>query len=160
MYEYEDSDRRIQHFMKVRGFAKQIGEQENLPERQRYILEMAALVHDIGIKPALENYGSSAGKYQEFEGPGVAGEMLTELGIDDDVIDRVCWLVGHHHTYQDVEQIDHRILLEADALVNADEENWTPEATKAFMENVFETGEGIRLYKEIYKDKLKKAEES
>lgn len=150
MVDYEDSWKRIHHFLKVREFAARIGRAENLPEHRQYILEMASLTHDIGIKPALENYGSSAGKYQEFEGPGQAGEMLADLGIADDVIDRVCWLIGHHHTTTDVEEIDHRILLEADALVNAGESEWSREACENYLENVFETDEGKRLFRKLF----------
>ena len=63
-----------------------------LPQNQ---LETAAYVHDIGIKISEEKYNSSAGKYQEIEGPPIAEEMLTKLGYDKDVIERVSYLVGH-----------------------------------------------------------------
>ena len=53
------------------------------------ILETAAYVHDIGIKISEEKYNSSAGKYQEIEGPPIAEEMLTKLGYDKHVIERV-----------------------------------------------------------------------
>jgi len=74
---------RIQHFLKVYGFAKTIGELENLDNDSRFILETAAIVHDIGIKPALEKYGSSAGKYQEELGGSPARDILGELGFDE-----------------------------------------------------------------------------
>ena len=45
------------------------------------ILEVAALTHDIGIKISEEKYNSSAGKYQEIEGPAVAQQMLERLAI-------------------------------------------------------------------------------
>ena len=60
---YRGDPARIQHFMKVRGFAKLIGEEEGLDEKTLYILEAAACVHDIGIRPALEKYGKDAPKY-------------------------------------------------------------------------------------------------
>ena len=69
MIQYEKGcPSRIQHFLKVHSFAKLIGELEGLDEHTQYILEATALVHDIGIKPAIEIYGSGAGPYQEKEG--------------------------------------------------------------------------------------------
>ena len=69
---YTGDPKRIQHFIKVYQFAKMIGELEKLPEEVQYILETAAIVHDIGIKPAEEKYGSCGGKLQEQEGPAAA----------------------------------------------------------------------------------------
>lgn len=48
---YRDDPARIQHFIKVHSFAKLIGEEEHLDEKLLYILEAAAYVHDIGIRP-------------------------------------------------------------------------------------------------------------
>ncbi len=44
--------RRIQHFAKVHAFAALIGRAEGLDEETQLTLEAAALVHDIGIRPA------------------------------------------------------------------------------------------------------------
>ena len=114
------------------------------------ILETAAIVHDIGIRVSLEKFGDCVGKHQEMEGPALAEEMLTRLGYEKDVVERVSWLVGHHHTYSNVEELDHRILLEADFLVNSYESNESIEAIHAFMRNVFRTPSGIRLLKLQY----------
>ena len=115
---YTGDPKRIQHFIKVYQFAKMIGELEKLPEEVQHILETAAIVHDIGIKPAEEKYGSCGGKLQEQEGPAAAEEMLQRLGYRPEVIDRVCYLVGHHHTYDHIDGSDYRILVEADFLFN------------------------------------------
>ena len=47
------------------------------------------------------------------------------IGFSDSLIDRVCFLVGHHHTYTEIDGIDFQILVEADFLVNAREEKMT-----------------------------------
>lgn len=52
---------RIQHFLKVYAFAKTIGEAQALDPRTQDILEVAAVVHDIGIKISEEKYGKSTG---------------------------------------------------------------------------------------------------
>lgn len=138
---------RIQHFLKVWGFARQIGKMEGLDEETQELLETAAIVHDIGIKVCMEKYNECGGKLQEKEGPPLAGEMLEKLGYEKELVERVSWLVGHHHTYSNVEGLDHRILLEADFLVNSYESNESREAIQAFMRNVFRTPSGIRLLK-------------
>ena len=82
---YRGDPARIQHFMKVHGFAKLIGEEEGLDEKTLYILEAAACVHDIGIRPALEKYGKENGSLQEKEGPAEAEKMMKLLGFDEEV---------------------------------------------------------------------------
>jgi len=151
MVEYEKGvPHRIQHFLKVYGFAKTIGELENLDNDSRFILETAAIVHDIGIKPALEKYGSSAGKYQEELGGSPARNLLGGLGFDESVVDRIVFLVEHHHTYTGVVGLDWQILLEADFLVNMFEEEMTADAVKSAYDKVFKTETGKRLCEEMY----------
>ena len=87
---YEGQPERINHFMKVYGFAKTIGELEEIPPQTLDILEAAAAVHDIGIKISEEKYNSCAGRYQELEGPPVAGELLRRCGYREELIERIC----------------------------------------------------------------------
>lgn len=61
---YSGDAKRIQHFCKVHSYAKLIGESENLDSRSLFILEAAALTHDIGIHTCEEKYGSCGGKLQ------------------------------------------------------------------------------------------------
>ncbi|GHU94955.1 HD family phosphohydrolase [Clostridia bacterium] len=151
MSEYESGvPHRVQHFLKVYGFAKTIGELEGLPSDVQFILETAAIVHDIGIKPSIEKYGSSAGKYQEQEGGTVAKAMLVQLGFDATVIDRICFLVRHHHTYTDVDGLDYQILLEADFLVNMLEEKMTQPTIRSAYDKVFKTEAGKQLCRYQY----------
>lgn len=46
-------------------------------------------------------------------------------------MDRVCWLVGHHHTYTDIRDLDYQILVEADCLVNLYEDDAPRSAVEA-----------------------------
>ena len=107
-----------------------------------YVLEAAALVHDIGIKVGMEKYGRSDGKTQEAEGPAAAREMLTALGFQERVIRRVEYLVGHHHTYKDIDGLDYQILVEADFLVNYFEDGLDKEHIKKSVEKIFKTETG------------------
>ncbi|SDN40152.1 HD domain-containing protein [Acetanaerobacterium elongatum] len=153
MTEYYAGDpRRINHFIKVHEFAKTIGELEGLDAHTLFTLEAAAVVHDIGIKLSEQKYGSSAGNYQELEGPPIAKKMLTELCIDAQVVERVCYLVGHHHTYGNIDGLDYRILVEADFLVNIYEENLSAAQAKMICNKYFKTKTGITLLNRMYPD--------
>ena len=129
---YRNDPKRIQHFTKVHSYAKLIGELSGMQGEELLTLEVAAYVHDIGIKVAGEKYGSSEGKLQEQEGPAVARGMLMRLGFAKDVIERVCYLIGHHHTYTGIEGRDYQILVEADFLVNLYEDG-RPDGDGRFM---------------------------
>jgi hypothetical protein len=151
MIAYFGSDvRRINHFLKVYGFAKAIGEAEELDQRTQEILEIAALTHDIGIKNSEVKFGSSAGPYQESEGPPEAKRLLEGLGVDPAVTGRVCWLIAHHHSYNTIIEIDHQILVEADFLVNAFEESLFPAAIRNLSEKLFRTKTGTELLRSLY----------
>lgn len=151
MTEYYTGDpKRIQHFIKVYEFAKLIGEAEKLDPETMYILRTAAIVHDIGIKISEEKYGSSSGKYQEQEGPAVAEPMLLSLGYEEEVIDRVLYLIAHHHTYNEIEGKDYQILVEADFLVNLFEDGSSKETAQKVQENIFKTQSGRRYLKVFF----------
>ena len=146
MTEYEiGSVERVNHFLKVFAFAKTIGEGEGFSPELQEITETAAIVHDIGIKPSLEKYGSGAGEYQEKEGPAVAEEMLGKLGYSQDSIDRVCFLVGHHHTYSNIDGLDYQALVEADFLVNIFEGGMQRSEIETVRQNIFRTETGKKL---------------
>ena len=143
--------RRIQHFLKVYMFAALIGKMEGLPPEQQEILEIAAILHDIGIIPAEKKYGTSNGRLQEQEGPAYARALLQEAGgYQPELIDRVCFLIAHHHTYEGVDGPDWQILLEADFLVNSFEKNMPEEAIKKMRSRVFKTGSGIAMLNNQY----------
>ena len=143
--------RRIQHFLKVYQFAALIGKLEGMSPEQQEILEIAAILHDIGIIPSEKKYGISNGKLQEQEGPAYARELLNRIGgYGQEFIDRVCFLIAHHHTYEGIDGLDWQILLEADFLVNSFEKNMTEEAIKKFRASVFRTKSGIALLNNQY----------
>lgn len=149
------SPKHIQHFTKVHAYCRAIALGEGMAEHERYVLEAAALVHDIGILPSKAKYGDSVGHHQEELGPGVARPMLEELGYAPADIERVCWLVAHHHTYDRIQELDHQILVEADFLVNifehdiADEQAQRRQA-ESVRERIFRTAAGTRLLEQMY----------
>lgn len=147
---YANDPRRINHFLKVYSFSKSIGELENLDEETQYILEISAIMHDIGIKISEEKYNSSAGNYQEIEGPPVARKMLEKLGFDEKIIERVCFLIGHHHTYSKIDSIDYQILVEADFLVNIYEDEIKQDSIISIKDKYFKTKSGTNFLEKLY----------
>lgn len=137
--------RRIQHFLKVYAYADTIGKLECLPQETQEILTAAAILHDIGIHAAEEKYGSSSGHYQEIEGPKPAREILESMQAPASLIERVCYLIAHHHTYHDIDSADYQILIEADFLVNAYEDNVSKDKIRKFRDAIFRTKSGIAL---------------
>ena len=155
MIAYDEGDlRRIEHFMKVYGYASAIGMLEKLDPVTQELLEIAALLHDIGIKVSEKKYHSSAGTYQELEGPGEARKLLEGICPDSKITDRVCWLIGHHHTYSNIQDIDHQILVEADFLVNLSEDHASAKSIRHALEHIFRTQSGIRFLKSMYQEAL------
>lgn len=147
---YAKDPRRVNHFLKVFSFAKSIGELEKLDEKTQNILEVAAVMHDIGIKLSEEKYNSSAGNYQEIEGPPVAKEMLLKYNFDEAFIDRVCYLIGHHHTYGKIDGVDYQILIEADFLVNIYEDEIKISQIESIKEKYFKTKAGTEFLINLY----------
>lgn len=147
---YAGDPRRVNHFLKVFSFAKSIGELENLDKAAQEVLEVAAVMHDIGIKVSEEKYNSSAGNYQEIEGPPVAKEMLLGLDYESKFIDRVCYLIGHHHTYSKIDGIDYQILIEADFLVNIYEDEIKMPQIQSIKEKYFKTKAGTVFLDNLY----------
>jgi len=141
---------RIHHFLKVYGFARGIARLEGVDGETLRIIELAALTHDIGIKPSEEKYGSSAGYYQELEGPAPARVLLRKAGCEEADVERVCWLIAHHHTYKDIAGIDHQILVEADFLVNIYEGGIGPDEVAFIRERIFKTSAGLKFLDAMY----------
>lgn len=141
----------INHFIKVWGYAKTIGEYEKLDEEEQLILEIAAILHDIACPLCREKYGNTNGKYQEKEGVLLVFEFLKDFELSQAQVDRIAYLVGHHHTYVNVDGADYQILLEADYIVNADESGFSKENITNTCNSLFKTQTGKSLLKSIYR---------
>ena len=147
---YKGDAKRIQHFCKVHSYAKLIAETENVDKNCLFTIEAAALTHDIGIHICEEKYGSCNGKLQEKEGPAIAEKLLGELGFDRNVSERVQYLIAHHHTYGNINEMDYQILVEADFLVNIMEEGSSKEAVIKAYQNIFKTSCGKKICREMF----------
>ncbi|MBC7764948.1 MAG: HD domain-containing protein [Hyphomonadaceae bacterium] len=151
MMEYFDGDvKRINHAMKVYSFAKIVGQSEGLSGDYLFVLEAAALLHDIGIKECEKKYGNCNGTYQEAEGPPVARKILKQFGIEKCIIDRICYLIGHHHSYDRIDDIEFQILVEADFIVNIFEDNIAPASIESINRKFVKTTTSKKLFESMY----------
>ena len=151
---YEGSLHDINHFIKVHSFARLIGEKEGLCGEAMDILECAAILHDIACPLCREKYGSARGDLQEAEGMPMTEDFLAEFALPESFVEQVVWLVGHHHQEDCVQSIEHRILLEADYLVNAHESGHSEEMIRQAEEDFFRTKTGKELLNSMYIKKI------
>ena len=135
----------IDHFIRVWTYAKTIGELEGLDSETQLILETAAITHDIACPLCREKYRNTNGKHQEVEGAPMVKTFLSDSGLDSEQIDRVAYLVGHHHTFSDIDGKDYQILVEADYIANASENGYCQENVRNFMTKIMKTESGKRL---------------
>lgn len=114
----------IDHFIRVWTYAKTIGELESLDANTQYILEIAAIIHDIACPLCREKYGNTNGKHQEAEGMPMAKEFLRDT--------------------------DHQILLEADYIANASENGYSKKNVENFIKRIMQTDRGKELTRQIF----------
>ena len=140
----------INHFLKVHAYALTIGACEGLDEKTLHTLELAAIVHDIACPLCREKYGNTNGKYQEAEGIPLTRAFFAGTDVTGEQLERIVWLVSHHHTLCPIEGLDHQILIEADYLVNAEESSLPEKNIRHMGEAVFKTKTGKELLDSLY----------
>lgn len=117
LVDYFGSDfRRITHALDVMKHAETLMEQAEGCDYE--VLIASALLHDIGIKRSEELHGYNNGKTQEEYGPPVAAELLSEIGFPQDKIQKVCDIIGNHHSPSRYDYVELEILKQADRIVN------------------------------------------
>lgn len=138
----------IDHTLHVLDNARIIIKEEQFDQlRYGVIIELSAVLHDIGAVEAQKKYGSMEGKYQEQEGPSVARRIMEKHGYDAVMIDRVCYIVGNHHSPDKIDDMDFQVLWEADLIENIQVMDCLKEkdALNQFVTGNFKTDAGITL---------------
>lgn len=143
----------IHHFLCVWAYAKTIGEAEGLDEKTLFLLEATAIIHDISCPLCREKYGNTDGKHQEAESPRLVRDFLADSGFDAELIDRISYLIAHHHTMTGIDGMDYQILIEADFLVNAGGKGLGKRSRGTFSGKRGENGLRRRLLQSIFLDK-------
>ncbi len=143
-------EKRIEHALAVLDYAERIHSVEG---GDSLVVEAAAILHDIGILEAERKYDSSAGKYQEMEGPPIAEEVLRRYDISTEAVGHITRIIANHHSAKDIDTMEFRIIWDADWLVNipADFPDVSKEKLQKIVNKVFKTREGYRIAKELFK---------
>ena len=76
--------------------------------------------------------------------------MMAKHKIPKNIMDRVCFLIAHHHTYNRVDGIDYQILIEADMIVNMYEDNYSYQKIIETKNKYFKTKTGISYVDNLY----------
>ena len=152
---FGSDERRINHALKVLDVAEMIMNGEQVENKIRDVVTVTALLHDIGIKVAEQKYNSSAGPYQELEGPPIVRVIMKHLGAEEEIIDRAAYIVGGHHTASKNDGLDFQIIWEADLMVNIEEDGLykRPEKLPNIISKNFKTNTGRQLAIERYYEK-------
>ncbi len=151
---FNEDQKRIEHALAVLDYAEQI---QNVEGGDPLIVRAAAIFHDIGICEAERKYGSSAGKYQEIEGPRIAENILKKYDISEEAVGHICRIIANHHSAKDIDTIEFRIIWDADWLVNipVDFHNAKTDELGKVIDKVFSTNEGYRVATELFIRKAK-----
>jgi len=147
---FKNDFRRIGHASRVARYAERIGKKEN---GNLAVILTAAYLHDIGIHEAEKKHGSTAAEFQEAEGPAVARSILQKLGAQDELINEVCDIIGHHHHPRSKDTINFKVVYDSDLLENMEEkkknESMDRDEAGRFIEKSFLTATGRDTAKEI-----------
>ncbi|ERJ11011.1 HD domain-containing protein [Haloplasma contractile] len=149
---FHDMPKGIDHTLNVLQYAESIMDKEMLSNEEKEMISITAILHDVGIPEAKRKYGSSKGEYQEREGAIIAGNILDRIEYDSERANRVCYIVGNHHTKSKINGLDFQIIWEADMLVNLENNKLSQEELKECIKDNFKTDLGIKLAYEKYID--------
>ena len=150
IFEYDPDGPNIHHLMAVHGYSRLIAQMEGVDEHTLFITEASAYLHDIGVKISKEKYGNSNPNHQEEEGPAIARQLLAPYNLPAADVERICFIIGHHHTYKAIDGIDFQILVEADYIVNLMEGYCKKDSLPQMQKNVFKTKSGLFILDQMF----------
>lgn len=134
MKQYHDGDpKKVQRFVRVYTLAKSIGEMEKLSDEEQYVLELAAVVHDV-----------------QGDRIPVVRDILRECGVSEASAMRVCHMVENIENYEHIGTLDHQILIEAKLIVDFKEQNTPEKEIIRKAEDIFITNTGKLFLKRAF----------
>ena len=142
MKEFKGDIRDTDHALRVWTNANCVGELEGLDPETQFILEATAITHDIACPICREKYGDTEADHQEKEGEVEVRRFFADSGLTQKEIDRIAFIVRHHHSYEYIDGPDFQILVEADFIANAAEKRYSKERIREFLNNTMKTESG------------------
>jgi len=146
---FGDDRKRIDHALKVLDYAERLNSVE---KADPLIVASAAILHDIGIHAAEQKHGSSAGNFQELEGPPIARNILRRNDLSESDIEHICAIIANHHSAKNIDTLEFRVIWDSDWLVNIPDEMDLSDrdALNRFIEKIFKTAAGKEIAKEVF----------
>lgn len=141
---FRDAPFGVEHTLAVLRDAEAIMDGEGIEGAERHLISTTVIMHDIGVLEATRKHGSSEAQYQEVEGAIIARQILSKLEFEPSLIERVCYIIRHHHSPAYIDGRDFQVQWDADLLVNLEEmeiRNNRPELAKYIVMN-FRTATG------------------
>lgn len=148
---FKDDQKRIDHALAVLNYAEQI---QRVEGGNPLVVKAAAILHDIGIISAEHKHGSSAAKFQEIEGPAIAGKILKIHNVNSDEIEHICKIIANHHSAKDIDTVEFGIVWDADWLVNIpiDYADAGDEKLSDIINNMFKTKTGSQIARQLFQE--------
>ena len=134
---YGTDEEKIRRFVSVYTLAKSIGELEKLPDATREYLEIEAIVYNVDVD-------ADTTKAQFIK------DMLINLEIEYDIIDRVCFVVENFYEFDRITGLDHQILLEVHKLLEFRENHYPKQKIIKETEEYFITNYGKAFVKKAF----------
>jgi hypothetical protein len=136
--------KRVDHALAVLDYAEQI---QAIEGGDPLVVKAAGILHDIGIRQAEQKHGSSAGKFQEIEGPPMARAILENHDVGEQEIEHISRIIANHHSARNIDTLEFRIIWDADWLVNLQNEtpDLSPDQWTEKIDTVFKTQTGRQL---------------
>lgn len=115
--------RRTQHILKVHSLAKLFAEKLGLDKKALELLEIAAILHDIGIKSCKDKGVNPSLENQLIEVKMILSNFSKKYEISPKEEKEIYFLIENHHNYLDLNNLSQQILIEADLIINIFEKN-------------------------------------
>lgn len=141
----------IAHTLCVHEYTRLIALQEGYSTRKVMLLELAALLHDIGCPRSKELYGNCLPVNQERIGAEITSEWLPEYTkLAPKEIDWLVKVVGSHHQLPKAKEYGFEALFEADLIVNLFEGYYPMEKVFLYEKNMVRTASGKVLFEMLF----------
>ena len=115
----------IPHTVCVVYYTHIISQMENIPERESLLLEISAILHDVGCPNSKKKFGNTLPHNQETEGALLVPVFLEKLITGKILTEKECeWIktvVGSHHNHLSAQKFSFEIMADADMIVNNQE---------------------------------------
>jgi hypothetical protein len=149
-YYAREDVKQVSHTAGVAYFTTLIARGEGYTEHRAMLLEITALLHDIGCPNARIHYGNSLPVRQEAEGKILVPEFLKETdGLTAEEEQWIADVVGTHHQQRFALSLHFEALFDADLIENLLEGYYPLSKAETYYKMIL-TETGKKLYRNLF----------